>query len=415
MDLWGGLWLLMALICFPFGYKPIVALLSMSAIFQASKMVTMFGANLPLFFCMELIAILRLSIPYKNNGFIRLNTKIFIMILVFILLMFLQTFFTVSIFDKIKVYSPENSFEMNYSIGGDFLKFTSSNLNQLILMTTHMLLMYCFYIRRNFIYKEFYLKTIFISFFLFALISIIWIQSREIYLYLSTLFLNNDQYSITAIYENRLSSTFSEPSFAGLFLASITLPILLYKSLKSSFLFIFICFLGYLNMSGTFIYGVLVSISIFLFFFSKNNLNRIILFIPFLLLTIAIYFLSFDFVQNYFIEKSMGISGTVRSESNFFAIKNIIDSYFLGVGIGSVRVSSLLLNILTSFGILLTSSLFYLIYRLINFKGGLSDRVSLFMLLTCFLGAWSAIPDYSLSILWNFIFLNIVSSKHSVK
>lgn len=415
MDLWGLFWLLMALVCFPFGYKPIVALLSISAVFQASKMVTLFGVNLPLFFCMELITIIRLIIPYKNNGFLRLNTKLFILICVFIFLILMQTLFATNFFNHIKVYSPENSFEVNYLIGGEFLKFTSSNFSQLILIITHIILMYCFYIRRDFISKDFYLKTIFISFFLFALLAIIWFKSREAYFYLSSLILNNDQYALNALYENRLSSTFSEPSFAGLFLASITMPILLYKSLKALFLFVFVCFFGYLNMSGTYISGLLVSIGILLFFLSKDNSNKIILFIPFFLLSITVYYYSFDFVESYFIEKSVGISGIVRSDSNFFAITNIIDSYFMGLGVGSVRVSSLILNILTSFGILLTLALFYLIYRSINYKGQLSDRISLFMLLICFLGAWSAIPDYTLSILWNFIFLNIVSSKNFVR
>ncbi|WP_313483086.1 hypothetical protein [Acinetobacter variabilis] len=411
MDLWGLLWLLTALVCFPFGYKPVVALLSISAVFQASKMITLFGINLPLFFCMELITILRLIIPYQNNGFLRLNTKLFIMICIFIFLIILQNLFATNFFNHIKVYSPENSFETNYFIGGEFLKFTNSNLSQMILITIHLILMYCFYIRRNFISKEFYLKTIFFSFFLFSLISIIWFKSRDTYFYLSSLVLNNDQYALTALYENRLSSTFSEPSFAGLFLASMTLPILLYKSTKAIIFFSFVCFLGYLNMSGTYISGLLVSIGVFLFFLSKNNYNKFIFFIPFILMGILIYYFSYNFLESYFMEKSVGISGIVRSDSNYFAIRNIIDSYFIGLGVGSVRISSLILNILASFGVMLTLFLFYLIYKSISYKGQLSDRISLFILLICFLGAWSAIPDYTLSILWNFIFLNIVSSK----
>lgn len=415
MDLWGAGWLVLAFVLFPFGYKPIVALMSISAIFQASKIITLAGVNLPLFFCMELITILRLSIPYKNNNFLSLKTKKFFYIFVFILLIYLQTFFSTSLFNGIKVYSAENSFEDNYMLGGDFLRFTSSNINQLVLITVNLILMYCLYVRGSYLSKEFYLKTIFYSFFIFFIVSIIWYLYKDLYLILSNFLLNNDNYSITSIYENRLSATFSEPSFAGLFIGSLFLPTLLYRNNKKVLIFLCLCFLSLLNMSGTLIFSALISFILFFLFITKNNMYRLIFVILSFLFGILIYFIVFNLLDTYIFEKKSSISGIVRYDSNLFAINNLIQSYFVGVGVGSLRVSSLIINLFASFGIFLTIVLLFLIHNFIRFKGSNSDKVSLFMLLVCFVGSWSSIPDYSLAILWNLIFLNVIPSGEDCK
>jgi hypothetical protein len=48
MDLWGIIWTALALVLFPFGYKPMLFLLVMSSIFQGSSALSMGALNIPL-------------------------------------------------------------------------------------------------------------------------------------------------------------------------------------------------------------------------------------------------------------------------------------------------------------------------------------------------------------------------------
>jgi hypothetical protein len=73
MDLWGIIWTALALVLFPFGYKPMLFLLVMSSIFQGSSALSMGALNIPLSF-VECLFVAE-CLPMEGKGFVNLKNK----------------------------------------------------------------------------------------------------------------------------------------------------------------------------------------------------------------------------------------------------------------------------------------------------------------------------------------------------
>lgn len=408
IDIWGAVWLIIAIIVFPFGYKPIVLLLSISSIFQASKMITLAGVNFPLFFCIEFLTFLRLCLPHEGNGIIPVNNKKFLLILILILMIWFQTLMNTFIFEGLKVFSSSlGSNEYSVAIGGTPLFFGSPNINQLVLLSMNLLLAAAFYERRKSLNKDYYLKTILISVLIFSFVSLLWKFTNQFYNKLSLFFYNNDYYSITAYYENRLSGTFSEPSFAGLFIGTFMLAFLFSANNKVRFLGVILFFLGFLNLSSTFLFVSFVSILILMLGSRKIEFKFLFFIIGFL--GILIFFIAFqEYFLSYINTKSTSESGNVRSAVNMHILNNILNSYFMGVGLGSERASSLILTMINNLGIILSGFLIYGIYFLLDKSNDFSSKLLFICLLCCFFGSFVSMQEITIPILWNLIFANIV-------
>lgn len=408
IDIWGAVWLIIAIIVFPFGYKPIVLLLSISSIFQASKMITLAGVNFPLFFCIEFLTFLRLCLPHEGNGIIPVNNKKFFLILILILMIWFQTLMNTFIFEGLKVFSSSlGSNEYSVAIGGTPLFFGSPNINQLVLLSMNLLLAAAFYVRRKSLNKDYYLKTILISVLIFSFVSLLWKFTNQFYNKLSLFFYNNDYYSITAYYENRLSGTFSEPSFAGLFIGTFMLAFLFSANNKVRFLGVILFFLGFLNLSSTFLFVSFVSILILMLGSRKIEFKFLFFIIGFL--GILIFFIAFqEYFLSYINTKSTSESGNVRSAVNIHILNNILNSYFMGVGLGSERASSLILTMINNLGIILSGFLIYGIYFLLDKSNDFSSKLLFICLLCCFFGSFVSMQEITIPILWNLIFANIV-------
>lgn len=408
IDIWGAVWLIIAIIVFPFGYKPIVLLLSISSIFQASKMITLAGVNFPLFFCIEFLTFLRLCLPHEGNGIIPVNNKKFLLILILILMIWFQTLMNTFIFEGLKVFSSSlGSNEYSVAIGGTPLFFGSPNINQLVLLSMNLLLAAAFYVRRKSLNKDYYLKTILISVLIFSFVSLLWKFTNQFYNKLSLFFYNNDYYSITAYYENRLSGTFSEPSFAGLFIGTFMLAFLFSANNKVRFLGVILFFLGFLNLSSTFLFVSFVSILILMLGSRKIEFKFLFFIIGFL--GILIFFIAFqEYFLSYINTKSTSESGNVRSAVNMHILNNILNSYFMGVGLGSERASSLILTMINNLGIILSGFLIYGIYFLLDKSNDFSSKLLFICLLCCFFGSFVSMQEITIPILWNLIFANIV-------
>ncbi|WP_288397482.1 hypothetical protein [uncultured Acinetobacter sp.] len=411
MDIWGGLWLLLALLCFPFGYKPTIFLLCFSSIFQASKIFTIGGTNIPLFFIMEIFTILRLSLPIKNSGIIKFNNINTILIFFLIFLLWFHAFMMTYIFQGLKVFSSAaGSNENSVFLGGVPLKWGGSNINQLVLITVHLITALVFYCRRNLISNIFLINSVTYTSIFYFLISMIWFLYPSLYSIISNIFLNNDNYSLTAIYESRLSGTFAEPSLAGLYISSIIIPFLLYGNLLRRFLGVLFIFLGIINISSTFIFSFIISIFL-VFFLYKHRIDQKILVLMLLcIVVIGVYLLFNDLIVNYVSEKSLSTSGEIRRSVNLHAINNIYNSYFFGLGLGSERPSSTFIIFFNNLGLGLTFYLVYTVYKLVNRKFYTKQSMLFFIsFLTVFIGSFSSIQELTIPTLWMALFLLIIN------
>lgn len=412
MDIWGVIWLLIALISFPFGYKPIVLLLIVSSLFNASKFLTA-GIDFPLFFSIELFTILRLILPYKNEGILKFNDYKSFLVFSLISILWIYSYLATTFFEGFRVYSSiGGSFEYNYAVGGVPLAWSKANINQLMLLSTHLIAALCFYKRKNYFTSIFFINCLFLSGVIFSIFSLLWKINLSLFQSISLIYFNMQDAMVSAFNPGRLAGTFSEPSAAGLYLGTLALPFFLHSQLKYKLMGLIFLYLLYLNQSSTGIFIFILSVFVFVFGYLRARLDKkIILIMLFLLMVFLLLIFNYDFVMNYIFDKGDSESGVLRQASIENSLNNLEKSWFLGLGVGSVRPSSLLVSLLINFGVFTLPFLFYTIFSLIDRK--INDRNTLFLrllLILCFLGGFVSLPEYTNAVLWIFIFMNICSN-----
>lgn len=415
MDIWSFIWILIALLVWPFGYKPIIFLLIISSIFQGSAFFSFGSTNITLFFGLEMLVILRLLLPTQASGVPKFNDKTSLNIFLIIIIFWLYTFFATNFFSGMRVYSTlADSFESNYITRGLPLEWSKKNFSELIFLSTNLILSLLIYKRKEYITKDFFIKSIFISAFIFSIVSFFWQFYKPFYTFISLIFFNNPGWSITVLsgVEDRMASTFPEPSYAGLYISTLALPFLFREKFIFKIFGIVMLYWGYLNFSSTFFVGLILSIVLIFLYYKQNNLKNSTLIFISTLFFILLFLYSFNslFIE-YFSSKMLSGSGEIRNDSNHFAIEAFINSYFIGVGIGSIRASSLLLSMLANFGLVLFIYTLYVVYKLFSLRKEKDSKFLFMLLLIAFFASFSSIPDYSLPFLWILIFANIASSK----
>lgn len=156
MDLWGITWTALALVLFPFGYKPMLFLLVMSSIFQGSSALSMGALNIPLSPFVECLFVARLCLPMEGKGFVNLKNKKILVAILWIVIIWIYTYFSANLFSGLRVYSSLQSFESNFVTHGMPLRWSGANLNQLVILSTHILTLSLIYYRREDIDKSFF-------------------------------------------------------------------------------------------------------------------------------------------------------------------------------------------------------------------------------------------------------------------
>ncbi|MFN4266230.1 MAG: hypothetical protein ACK4F8_10855 [Aquabacterium sp.] len=128
------------------------------------------------------------------------------------------------------------------------------------------------------------------------------------------------------------------------------------------------------------------------------------IFIAVLLAIAADYFYTDgEYVQRLLVKKFEGGSGEVRLNADALAWRSLVDSYGMGVGVGSLRASSLIATLTASVGIptMIVFVLFVgaVLYKTYSLKT--DDSRGFFYCLVGVLVAWAiAIPDWTLPIFW---------------
>lgn len=211
----------------------------------------------------------------------------------------------------------------------------------------------------------------------------------------------------TLIGIRRMSSTFLEPSMLSLhFLAAFGLLMLGQKKVGAG---IFCLAVLMLSTSTT----AYVGLALLLFVWFCTNLRHLDmkmlrLIFPVVLGVLAAFaadyfFTNGEYTQRLLIRKFEAGSGAVRLNADALAWASLRDSYGMGVGIGSLRASSLVATLTASVGI--PSTLIFIafiscvLYRTFLIKTDIAQG-----LLYCMVGvlvAWAiAIPDWTLPIFW---------------
>ncbi|MEM0655817.1 hypothetical protein AAFL31_29025 [Klebsiella huaxiensis] len=414
MDIWGTFWVLLSLLIFFFGYGPMFLLLVFSSLFQGSVALKFGDSGLPLFYFVECVAILRFVIPQrKSRWIINFNNMLLLRAFFLLILFWTSSFLVANLFSGARVYSPQLPFELNYFLGGVPLTWGFSNINQLILLSLNIIMLFCVFERRMELSNEIVMKGLFGIILIFSVYSFLWVFVRPAADLIQGVIYNSGGHA-NAIFEmGRLSGTFGEPSFAGVFLGSLAVPIFLVPKKTYKILSIILLFFLIKNNSSSGYFSFLISlIFVFIFYGRRDIFIKTFMVIFLLFITCITYFVFSDWILDYASQKSISDSGITRQASNISGIENLIDTYGFGVGVGSTRISSLIICIFANFGIvgaiLLIAHVFSIIKRSTT---QLSPHKLLFLgiALISFVGSFAANPDYSFAILWVFLYFAVIA------
>jgi hypothetical protein len=159
-----------------------------------------------------------------------------------------------------------------------------------------------------------------------------------------------------------------------------------------------------LNLSGT---GIISFIIGFILYSYIKGLKRILWLIP--IAFILIYTINvtgyFEFIENMLANKADSQSGISRSTATDFTFKLFLKTLGIGVGLGSHRGGSFIIDLLASLGIIGTF-LFYKIYSYLIKKSFYNQNLWLFnFAIVLMVAQFIAIPDFSFSIMWMCLFM----------
>lgn len=413
MDIWGFFWVLLSFLVFFLGYGPMFLLLSFSSLFQGSVAIKVGDSGLPLFYFIECMTILRFILPYRGSKWIFDLNNILLLRTVFLLSFFwLSSFLVSNLFSGAKVYSPQLPFELNYFLGGIPLSWGFSNINQLVLLSLNLMMLFCVFERRTELSDLIVMRALLGIIVIFCIYSFLWLFARPLADIIQGVIYNSGGHANAIFETGRLSGTFGEPSFAGVFLGALAVPLFFMpKKIYKIFSIVFLFFLIKNNSSSGYFSCLVSLVFVFLFYGRKNVFAKTFMIMLFLLVVFIVYFLFSDLIISYSDQKSISDSGITRQASNISGIQNLIDTYGLGVGVGSTRISSLLVCIFANFGIAGTVLLILHVYFLL--KKSVVEQLAqkkLFLGVTgvAFIGSFAANPDYSFSMLWMFVFFAII-------
>jgi len=415
MTVFGAFWIVLCVLSFFSAYKYTFFLLLLSCVFQAAAVANFGGKGItPLFFT-ELILIIRCLFIHQETKFkLTKQVKYLFFFTVFTVVI---TFIYPFLFRGIHVYSQKlGGIDPNFFAGGSPLVFSSSNFAQILFLVINFITFFLvvnnsFRISKHFLWRSILFIIAIVLFFGF------WeyfSKSTGLNIYPFSVFNSNEGYPQLYGWESngryRLSATFVEPSMAGAFLAPSFWALYAVNTFKTKVLSFVVLLALALNMSGTGLGTFICGFLIYIYFKGGTKVFRIGLFAG-LLVVLLLMFGFLDFIISMVGGKfEDDASGFVRLGADLFTLLLLLDTYGLGVGLGSHRTSGFLINILGGVGILGTI-LFYLFvskslshaFKNMNFNNN-ALFVSFFAI-SLFVAQFLAIPDLTFPVMWFWIFI----------
>lgn len=429
--------------------KILIYILIVTLTFQVSSIINIGDYSLQIyrfltilisiFFLIEILLKMKLKLENK------IVKKIILSGFVFSLFSILYSIVAPLIFEGYPVFPGELGIDFSAIYGPQPLSFTKYNL-AMPLYTLFYILTLFFIITRKFSHLE--IRALNLTLKISFIIIIITSLSQIIAYYWGIFDITKIFYTtVTREFEYsfigdflpipRVQATYYEPSMLAPFVTGI-MSFYLHKAINygklSNYLFLFISIiLIVLSTSTTAYVSALLMFSIVILFnlpirlrsgeilISKIKVIRytlgiILIFLFFLFIIIFIIGLEnfLNIVDIYLINKSESMSFTSRTIADMHAIKLFIDTYGLGVGLGSNRPSSLLPYLLSQVGFIGTIMFFLFIYNIIKFSYNALKNSNyfeyFFLLPSILISQLIAYPDITNPTLWQFIYIVLIAS-----
>lgn len=418
MTIIGILFLLLMLLSFYFPLKYTVAILLLSTVFSASSVLNVGEKSImPYLLCSVLCS---LKILFKKKGFVLLDKLILRYGMLFVVYSVIVTLVGPVIFQGMEVVGSD--LDDNYYNGYERLTFTIGNVAQLIYLTVNVFTLLLLYSSKDFVPNSF-LEKVFYLVVELTLIFGYWEFLSKITGLLpfpSEILLNSigqgqsGELNVTgALGVMRMSSLYSEASYLGAFLAAsfwalMYMPVSYRRSIDALFVLLAIL----LNVSGT---GIVTFLGGFVLFVYSKHFQLRFLLTFFCMCLFSIVLISqieySDVVYDMIANKMDSQSGEVRFGTTMRNVEILFESFFFGVGRGSTRSSSFIIDLLATVGIIGTITFFSLYCNLIRDKFPYStvNYVYIFCIVLL-IGQFVAIPDFSYSAMWFGLYLSACKS-----
>jgi hypothetical protein len=450
--IWGIIFVPLCALLMFFNPTIVIGILILSLSLQMTTIVNFPASNygFQLYKYLTILFSLYLLIKVIYNGWkLRIQNyylkQIFLILLAFLSYLFFISFVGPFIFNGIPVFPPLVGIDYSAVLGPSPLEFSSLN----IVLPMYILfysLTFLYIISYNIQEKDikvilfFWKLSVFLTvFFLFLQFIFFFVIDDDVLKYIVNTAPQGEYGFAKFVYSEsifpRLRGTFQEPSMISPFLIGIFIYKLaqLERNLKDILSLIIILPLLFLTTSTTAYISLAIMIAIYLvlnlpirykrnsFFLQKSKVKIIAGALLSLLLIFIILggVLGFDFIiftiSTFVLEKPETLSYYSRTKSNIHSLQLLFDTYFMGVGMGSHRGSSLVANLLAITGIFGTTLFFMFIYAFLKYtynvlKG--TRYFPYFYLLPSILIPMSiSIPDLTLPTFWQFLYITTLSIK----
>lgn len=436
VSLLGYIFIPLGIILLMYPTKYLIMTTIFSSIFQAASVFTVNGNSINplLFFCMMLILkdIANNILGESKKVVTPIWAEIFLLLICYNIIitklapLFFGDFEVVT--DSYWYVYGGTNVTTKLSIIGE--RTTLSNMITLVVYIVAITIIYKY---RNTISHNEFRKLI--SIILFAVLSIGAISMLSLNFGIGNDFFKNTIYSDTesealeAIfrYERNLGfrfvSTFKEGSYCGGFLASFLLATIVaeYKNSKWMLLSILIAIL--LNQSSTGLVITGIGVVLIILFSKKRSLKVYVPVIALCIITAVIAIFYEDIFTSLIFNKFSSSSGLQRNAKNKNCWDAMCYSLGLGIGLGNIRGSSLIFNLLGSVGLPGTLLFCEFIYKVLkghqrSIRDYNKNKNRLFaevFAAFCFLAQILSQPDLFLNTFWMAIMFLVITDKHTTK
>jgi hypothetical protein len=440
MTLLGVFFIPVALICFLWQPFYLLPLLMLASIFEAGSVLNGaigdFEFGVSPFYLTEILIVLRLLMLAFGRGKVlnllprRPNPTRTVawMLLAFWLWCFFSAFVMPHLFAGTSVSVPRSGTDEDFAP----LHWSLSNLAQALYLTLNIAtVMYALHMVRTRRQTEQLVKALYFAVFIVVIIGCAqFLAAKEGWDFPYGTFNNNPVYGkgIDQDIESfhRINSTFNEPSMAGSYLASITCGLLAGFLTGRRGLTWLLALLGvtttlFLTTSTTGFAAVAIGVMVLLLYFNpfggheegrkSSALGWIIILAVFGVTGAVLFFTPdlLDAVLSTTIEKGDSYSFWVRLANEFHSMGLVLQTYGLGVGLGSIP------TMLSSVGLVGTALFTAVLYKMGRAFPGRSARSSLqigfWALLTMIISEILAVPDINRTVLWGLLILVLTQLK----
>ena len=453
LTIWGLVFIPLSIIFILFTQHIAISLLLFSLSLQMTSILILPTLNygFQLYKFLLILFSLYFTIKIINNGGI-LKThnfylkKISIFLLLFLLYLIIISFAGPFIFSDIPVFPPLLGLDYSAFFGPSPLEFSTLNV---------VLPLYILFYTLTFLYiisykiQEKDIKTIILSWKITVFLTILLLLIQYAFFFiinddvLEYIGINNSPQGVYGFvqFENlgkvlpRLRGTFQEPSMVSPFLVGIFIYKLsqLRKRLRSYLNVIMIFSLLFLTASTTAYISFIIMLAIYLllnlpviyqnksFYIRKQNAKTFIIALFLTISTLLILGILFGFeiiffyISEFIFKKTETSSFFSRTQADIHSLQLFLDTFFIGVGMGSHRGSSLIFNLLATVGIMGTTLFLIFIYYFLKYSYRVLKNTEFFpyfyLLPSVLVSMNISIPDLTFPTFWQFLYITVLAIK----